>query len=40
MNKLDSLYLSDFKTEHVIQPIGIETDRPRFSWKLNSDGKR
>lgn len=39
MNKLNALYLYDFKTEHIKRPIGVETTSPRFSWKLGSIDK-
>ena len=31
------LTIYDLQCENFISPIGISTDRPRFSWKLRSD---
>lgn len=27
------------QTEHLTYPLGLDTDRPRFSWKIESDGR-
>lgn len=29
----------DLRVENMTCPLGIDTDRPRFSWKINNDGK-
>lgn len=29
--------LIDLKTEHALQPIGIDTDTPRLSWRMQAD---
>ena len=33
------LSLYDLKCENFNSPIGIATDKPRFSWKLRSDAR-
>ena len=30
--------LYDLKTEYRIEPMGIDAENPRFSWKIKSDG--
>lgn len=32
-----SLLVKELKTEHLIEPLGIDTPRPRFRWLLESD---
>ncbi len=36
MYQVNRLYLTELKTEHLKQPIGIDVKSPRFSWKLHS----
>ena len=31
--------LSSLKVENLVSPLGIDTDKPRFSWKITSDKK-
>jgi alpha-L-rhamnosidase len=31
------MLVTELKTEHLTEPLGIETSRPRFSWLLDSD---
>jgi len=33
------LKLKDFTIEYLDNPMGIDVERPRFSWKLASDKK-
>lgn len=36
-NRKDSIILIDLRTEHMNVPIGIDTQEPRFSWKIDAD---
>lgn len=36
MYQVNRLYLTELKTEHLKEPIGIDVKLPRFSWKLYS----
>ncbi len=33
------LEVYDLRTEYLVNPMGIDAGRPRFSWKLRSDGR-
>ena len=33
------LIIYDLKCENFASPIGIATDKPRFSWKIRSDAR-
>lgn len=39
MFHLDTLYLTDLTIEHLKTPLGIDTKRPRFGWKIHSTQK-
>ena len=32
--------IDDMQVEHLCNPIAIDTKKPRFSWKLYSNGNR
>ena len=36
-NQKESIVLVDLRTEHLHKPIGLDTEAPRFSWKIGSD---
>ncbi|NER83500.1 MAG: family 78 glycoside hydrolase catalytic domain, partial [Leptolyngbya sp. SIO1D8] len=36
-NQKDLIVLIDLRTEHMNAPMGIDTNEPRFSWKIDAD---
>lgn len=34
--KKNSIVLMDLRTEHLVAPLGLDTPKPRFSWKIAS----
>ena len=36
-NQKESIVLVDLRTEHLHKPIGLDTEAPRFSWKIGPD---
>ena len=34
-----SFQIYDFKTEYMENPLGLDCEKPRFSWKMKADEK-
>ncbi|TYL49819.1 Bacterial alpha-L-rhamnosidase [Nocardioides sp. BGMRC 2183] len=35
----DTVSLSELKVERKVEPVGIDVERPRFSWQIDADGR-